>query len=67
MWLWLCRRAAEPLPPPIPLIASDPGPLPLQYKEALGAYQEALAYSPGNKVAQSRADFCRTRLERLRA
>ena len=38
-----------------------------QYKEALGAYQEALSYSPGNKVAQARSEYCRTRLERIGA
>jgi tetratricopeptide (TPR) repeat protein len=35
-----------------------------QYGPALDAYREALSYAPDNKVAQSRADFCKTRLER---
>lgn len=35
-----------------------------QYKPALDAYREALSYAPDNKVAQARADFCKTRLER---
>ena len=35
-----------------------------QYGPALEAYREALSYAPDNKVAQTRADFCKTRLER---
>jgi len=35
-----------------------------QYSEALGAYREALTYAPDNKVAQARADYCRTRIQR---
>jgi tetratricopeptide (TPR) repeat protein len=35
-----------------------------QYEPALGAYREALTYAPDNKVAQARADFCKTRLDR---
>ncbi|KAL4525038.1 hypothetical protein Ndes2437B_g03212 [Nannochloris sp. 'desiccata'] len=35
-----------------------------EYGPALDAYREALSYAPDNKVAQSRADFCKTRLER---
>lgn len=34
------------------------------YTEALAAYQEALTYAPDSKVAQARADYCRTRLQR---
>lgn len=35
-----------------------------KYGKALEAYREALAYSPDNKVAQARADYCKTRVER---
>ena len=35
-----------------------------QYGPALDAYREVLSYAPDNKVAQTRADFCKTRLER---
>jgi tetratricopeptide (TPR) repeat protein len=35
-----------------------------EYKLALDSYREALSYAPDNKVAQSRADFCKTRCER---
>ncbi len=34
------------------------------YGDALAAYQEALTYAPDNKVAQARAEYCRTRLAR---
>lgn len=34
------------------------------YSDALAAYQEALTYAPDNKVAQARAEYCRTRLAR---
>jgi tetratricopeptide (TPR) repeat protein len=34
-------------------------------RDALAAYQEALAYAPNNKIALQRADFCRGRVERL--
>lgn len=36
-----------------------------QWRDALAAYQEALAYAPNNKIALQRADFCRGRVERL--
>ena len=32
-------------------------------REALDAYQEALSFAPGNKIAMQRSDFCKTRLE----
>ena len=35
-----------------------------QFESALEAYEEALAFAPDNKIAQSRADFCRTRVQR---
>lgn len=35
------------------------------WAEALQAYQEALSYAPNNKVALSRSEFCRTRVQRL--
>lgn len=34
-------------------------------RSALEAYQEALAYAPNNKIAMQRADYCRTRVQRL--
>lgn len=34
------------------------------YRSALEAYEEALAYAPDNKIAKSRAEFCRTRAQR---
>lgn len=37
----------------------------LPCRDALAAYQEALAYAPNNKIALQRADFCRGRVERL--
>lgn len=35
------------------------------WKNALSAYQEALAYAPNNKIAMQRADYCKTRVENL--
>ena len=35
-----------------------------QYAPALAAYREVLTYAPDNKVAQTRSEFCRTRIER---
>jgi hypothetical protein len=34
-------------------------------RDALAAYQEALAYAPNNKIAMARADYCKGRVERL--
>lgn len=42
-----------------------PHPSCLPCRDALAAYQEALAYAPNNKIALQRADFCRGRVERL--
>ena len=36
-----------------------------EYEPALNAYREALTYDPDNKVAQARADFCKSRLDRI--
>lgn len=36
-----------------------------QYEPALNAYRESLTYAPDNKVAQGRAEFCKTRLDRM--
>jgi hypothetical protein len=33
--------------------------------KALEAYQTALSYAPNNKVASSRGEYCRARVERL--
>jgi len=35
-----------------------------KYGPAYESYKEALAYSPDNKVAQARLDFCKTKLDR---
>lgn len=45
--------------------ASPTPPACLPCRDALAAYQEALAYAPNNKIALQRADFCRGRVERL--
>ena len=34
-------------------------------KDALESYQEALSYAPDNKIASSRAQALRTKLDRL--
>lgn len=34
-------------------------------RNALAAYQEALAYAPNNNIAMQRMDYCKTRVERL--
>lgn len=34
------------------------------FDNAYDAYKEALAYAPDNRVAQNRADYCKTRLQR---
>lgn len=34
-------------------------------RNALAAYQEALAYAPNNSIAMQRMDYCKTRVERL--
>ena len=33
-------------------------------RNALAAYQEALAYAPNNSIAMQRMDYCKTRVER---
>ena len=38
-----------------------------RYDEALEAYRQALSFDPDNKVAAGRADFCKTRLDRIQA
>lgn len=35
-----------------------------KYQEAYDAYQEVLAFAPDNKVARTRSDFCKTRIDR---
>ncbi|KAF6259009.1 hypothetical protein COO60DRAFT_1515719 [Scenedesmus sp. NREL 46B-D3] len=35
------------------------------WRKALAAYQEALAYAPNNSIAMQRMDYCKTRVERL--
>jgi hypothetical protein len=37
----------------------------LSCRNALAAYQEALAYAPNNSIAMQRMDYCKTRVERL--
>jgi tetratricopeptide (TPR) repeat protein len=36
-----------------------------QFEEAYAAYKEVLSYSPENKVAQQRGEYCKTRLQRM--
>ncbi|KAF8073104.1 PI4KG4 [Scenedesmus sp. PABB004] len=35
------------------------------WRNAMAAYQEALAYAPNNKIAMQRGEFCKQRVERL--